>query len=340
MASAASRVEQFWYSQSRLKWILWPLSRLMFCVTNLKHFLYKRRLLTVNSCPVPVIVVGNITVGGTGKTPFISLLAKLLKEQGYQVGIVSRGYHSQAPTYPHLVSQSDTAEIVGDEVMMLYNQLQLPMAIDANRSNAVSKLAASYPLDLIISDDGLQHYAMDRQVEIVLVDALREFGNELCLPFGPLRESISRLKELDLVIQNGGQELLSRFKSITTPAMLMTVNARALIHIKSGERVALNNLKENHVNAVCGIGNPQRFFNSLVPLCASYQPTVFSDHHRFTAEDFSSFGDDIVVMTEKDAVKCTEFAQAHWYYLEVGASINNQASAQLIQLIKKRLNEN
>lgn len=336
--AAASKIEKFWYSPSWLKWICLPLSLPFLLIVWLKRQLYQLGLFSSNQFSVPVLVVGNVTVGGTGKTPFISYLANRFKQQGIKVGIVSRGYLSEAKTYPHLVSQDDTVKCVGDEAFMLFKQLALPLAIDANRSRAVEHLIEQFELDLIISDDGLQHYKMGRQFECMLVDSTREFGNGLCLPFGPLREPSSRKHSVDYVIQNGGKEFVQSIADIGIPKAIMKIVTQGLIHIKSGEKVSLSNLRESRVNAVCGIGNPSRYFDSLSVLCDEIEPIVFSDHHAFVESDFADFNNDIVIMTEKDAVKCQEFAKDNWYYLQIGASIEAESDQHMIETIVNQLN--
>jgi len=337
--SGVSVIEQFWYSRQPIRWIFWPFSLLLFGLTRLKYFLYRKNLLKRKDCKVPVLVVGNITVGGTGKTPFIRLLTELLSDHGLKLGIVSRGYHARPSSFPHLVSESDSVNTVGDEAFMQYQALKLPMAIDPNRSAAVEKLADEFDLDLIISDDGLQHYQMGRQLEFLMVDGTREFGNRLCIPFGPLREDISRIQTVDIIIQNGGNQIHETLSHSGVPVVHLQMRPLGLVHLLSGEIVATNNLLTHSVNAVCGIGNPDRFFASLAPLCQSFQPFVFPDHHAFTEEDFRALNDDIVVMTEKDAVKCQSFAADHWYYLKVGANIDNLASTQLIQIIQDQISK-
>lgn len=335
--SMASSIESFWYSKSWLKWLFLPLSIPFLIIVWLKRQGYQLGIFPSNQFKVPVLVVGNLTVGGTGKTPFISYLASKLSQQGIRIGVVSRGYLSKAPAYPHLVTESDSVSDVGDEAFMLFNQLALPMVIDANRSRAVTRLTEQFELDLIISDDGLQHYKMGRRFECLLVDSTREFGNGLCLPFGPLREPVSRKHSVDFVIQNGGEDFVSSIADIRGPKIIMKIVTRGLIHIKSGEKVSLSNLKERRINAVCGIGNPSRFFHSLATLCKEINPIVFADHYAYAEKDFEDLSDDIIVMTEKDAVKCRSFAKDNWYYLQVGASIEAKWAQQLTQTVINHL---
>ncbi len=282
---------------------------------------YKSRL--------PVVVVGNISVGGTGKTPFIQFLVAELAKKNIKAGIVSRGYGAKINNFPHLVDESDNAKMVGDEVYMLYRQTGVPIAISPKRSEAVKLIETISDLDLIISDDGLQHYAMDRQYEYALVDGQRGLGNRLMLPFGPLREPVSRLKSVDQVIVNGKSE--EALSGLTTRNVQIEVVG--LVHIKSGEQVTLSNLSEHSVTAVAGIGNPDRFFKTLAEHKTSFNSMVFDDHHDFCAEDFDKISSEIVVMTEKDSVKCLPFAKENWYFLKIRMKGGEQIIHQLINRI-------
>ncbi|WP_444998313.1 tetraacyldisaccharide 4'-kinase [Aliikangiella sp. IMCC44359] len=330
----AKKLEQFWYSRHWIRWLFFPLSIPFYCLVQLKRFFYFIGLYKVQMGNAPILVVGNINVGGTGKTPFITLLVSELKKQNIRLGIVSRGYRSNAKNYPHLVTKNDDVGLIGDEAYMQFQTLNVPMAIDANRFSAVKLLTDQQPLDLIISDDGLQHYRMGRQYEVALVDASRLFGNGMIMPLGPLREPISRLKSVDLIVQNGGQKISPCLFNLNKNNTLMTIQSCGLVHLYSQEIVTLNNLKEKKVNAVCGIGNPQRFFDTLRPLCAHLTQFIFPDHHHFIEDDFKGLNQDIVIMTEKDAVKCRSFAKDNWYYLKVSASLPTNDMNQLITNIK------
>lgn len=329
-------IEKFWYSNSIIRWLFWPLSLPFYLLVYLRRVFYEKQLIKVSHFSIPLIVVGNISVGGTGKTPFITFLAKQLRLRNMRVGIVSRGYRSNAQSYPHSINDKDTAETVGDEAFMQYTALKLPMVIGANRSLAVSQLISESEVDVVISDDGLQHYAMDRQYEILMVDAKRLFGNTLILPFGPLREPINRAKKVDYIIQNGGASLLS-LKRLNSKHTVIQLQPLDLVHLLSGERVALDYLMNKEVHAVCGIGNPSRFFASLKPHCLAVDECIFPDHYQFTADDFKAFDEKMVVMTEKDAVKCLPFARQNWYYLKVAVEMRPEDTEQLMSDIQGKL---
>ena len=327
--SASTFIQSFWYRRSNWRWLLYPLSALLQLLVLLKRFLYRKGFLKVYEFSVPVVVVGNITVGGTGKTPFIAYLAEQLVKRKYRVGIVSRGYQSQLTEFPHLVSEEDSVTALCDEAFMQYANTSLPMAIGPDRAQAVKLLLSKFKLDLVISDDGLQHYRMGRDLEIVMVDAQRQFGNQLMLPFGPLREPLSRLDSVDFVVENSGSNLQR-----PVCAQMLT-EIKGLFQVCSNLPVALSNLKENSVCAVAGIGNPQRFFDTLSQCVANFERRIFPDHHQFVLSDFSGLDDDLVIMTEKDAVKCRTFARQNWYYLKIEARLEDHQLSRLMDLINQ-----
>lgn len=333
----AAIIEKIWYSNHFTKWLLFPISLLLFLVTKLKRFLYINNLLKSKSSKVPVLVVGNITVGGTGKTPLITFLVQQLTQRNLKVGIVSRGYLSTVEVTPHLVSQEDSVELIGDEAFMQYQKLQVPMAIGAQRSESVALLTNTFDLDLIISDDGLQHYQMQRFAEILVVDGTREFGNGLCLPFGPLREDKSRLKTVNYIVQNSGEKVLDSIKQKSNNCFHMQMIIEGLVHIQSGEIIPLTNIKDKSIDAVCAIGNPNRFFDSLKKYNSNINTVIFSDHYAYKAHDFENLKGDMLIMTEKDAVKCKSFCKEHWYFLKVSPAFKNGNDSILIESIIQQI---
>lgn len=335
--AAVKAIEKFWYSNSWSKWLLWPLSFLLFLITKLKRQLSTLGVTRKYTASVPVIVIGNLTVGGTGKTPTIAMLCEYLKVAGYRVGIVSRGYQAEAAHFPFWVTDSDSADLVGDEVFMLRKQLGLPMAIGPERSKAVQLLIEKANPDIILSDDGLQHYKMDRQFEILVVDGERGFGNKLCLPFGPLREDTSRLQSVDYILQNGGSRLISELNKYQQKTLHAELKVTGLYHLKSGEAVSLNNLKMQKIDAVCGIGNPERFYKTLEPLCENVTQFSFKDHFNYSESDFVEMNNEVLVMTEKDAVKCLPFAKDNWYFLQVRMNLQESESNSLLSAIEAKI---
>lgn len=303
-----------WYRQSFLCFLLWPLSLLYRFIIFLRQAAYSFHILPRKKFDVPVVVVGNITVGGTGKTPVVIWLAKYLMSLGYAPGIVSRGYGGNAKHWPQEVLQNSDPALVGDEPVLIVRKTHCPMVVGPDRVKAVQILLKSYNCDVVISDDGLQHYAMQRDLEIVVVDGLRRFGNRMCLPAGPLREPISRLEHVDFVLVNG--------EAKSDPYNMFLHSGLIYNLLDADKTLAIDMLSAKKIHAVAGIGNPERFFMSLRHMGLHIIPHAFPDHHVFTAKDID-FGDDaIVVMTEKDAIKCTRLATQNVWCLPVTAEPN------------------
>lgn len=300
--------ESLWYHQSRWRWLLWPLSMLYAVLMNGRRWILQRYYQV--KFPLPIIVVGNLTVGGVGKTPVVIALAKALTAKGLRVGIVSRGYGATLRDFPHEVVVHDTAEKVGDEPLLLVNKTACPVVIAPKRVEAVRYLMKHYPCDVILSDDGLQHYAMGRSIEIAVIDGLRGLGNGLCLPAGPLREPPPRLAFVDFVLVNSGQ---------WPNAYPMRLTSTDFIQLTTGLRVP--SVGGGTVAAVAGIGHPKRFFLQLQQMGVSVTEYPFPDHHAFRAADLQ-LSHDVIVMTEKDAIKCHAFATNSMYYLPVEAEID------------------
>lgn len=325
--SFAASVEQSWYRPSYLTMLLLPLSVLFSWVTALRRWLFRRGWLSVTQLPVPVIVVGNISVGGTGKTPLTLWLCQYLQQQGLKPGILSRGYGVKL-TKPTLVSPAMAASEVGDEPLLLAKLAQVPVVVWPARAAGGQFLLANTDCNVIICDDGLQHYALARDLEIILIDGQRGLGNGLLLPAGPLREGRSRLNTADLVLSNSAA-------SDHTPYQL-TISPQNPISLLA-EQTPL--MPPQPVTLVSGIGNPNRFVTTAQ--AAGYAITdtrFFPDHHPFTAKDLSDIQGP-VLMTAKDAVKCQAFAQPNWYYLPITAQLPvaaEQIIQQKIQQIRSR----
>ncbi|MGY4523479.1 tetraacyldisaccharide 4'-kinase [Pseudomonas sp. TE21394] len=302
-----------WYAGHPALALLRPLEALYRCVVIRKRARFVRGKSASYRAPVPVIVVGNITVGGTGKTPMILWLIEHCRRQGLKVGVVSRGYGAKPPQLPWRVQADQPAEHAGDEPLLIVQRSGVPLMIDPDRSRAVQALLASEPLDLILCDDGMQHYRLARDLELVLIDAARGLGNGRCLPAGPLREPAERLRDADAVLFNGSSE-------DRTDGFGFCLQPSALVNLRSGERRGLDHFPAGQrLHAVAGIGNPQRFFNTLLGLNWQPVPHPFADHARFSAESLAFAPPLPLVMTEKDAVKCRAFAADDWWYLAVEA---------------------
>lgn len=325
--SLADALTRAWYQGHPALLLLRPLEWLYRAVVQRR----RRRFLagegTIYRAPVPVLVVGNITVGGTGKTPLILWLIEHCRARGLRVGVVSRGYGAEPPQLPWRVRADQGARIAGDEPLLIVQRSGVPLMIDPDRGRAVAALLASEPLDLILSDDGLQHYRLARDLELVLIDAARGLGNRHCLPAGPLREPVERLQSVDALLYNGAL-------SDPQDGYGFTLQPRALVNLRSGERRELDHFAPGQaVHAVAGIGNPQRFFKTLEGLHWRPVAHAFADHAAYSAEllDFSPALP--LLMTEKDAVKCRAFAADDWWYLAVDAV----PSAAFVAWIDQRL---
>jgi tetraacyldisaccharide 4'-kinase len=291
-----------------------------------------------SSLTIPVIVVGNISVGGTGKTPFVIWLVKFLQAQGYRPGIVSRGVGRKkwlAKNHidrVHMVKPDDEASEVGDEALLLVRNTNCALVIGVDRVAAVKHLIKHSNCNIVISDDGLQHYRLGRELEIAMLDGSRRCGNKLLLPAGPLREPVSRLQTVDFVVVNGGND---------NDAYRMTLQANEFISVMDEQdKISFAEFQRSQVHAVAAIGNPQRFFSSLVNAGFDVLPHVFPDHHLYQPQDLnfqnSKTSDSLpILMTEKDAVKCSSFADKRYWYLSVRARMNAEFEQALLTKLDK-----
>jgi len=323
-----------WYGQRR--WTLWllPLMWIFIALAAARRawaLRYQQKKFAT-----PVIVVGNISVGGTGKTPLLISLVTYLQQQGFTPGVISRGYGGVAPHYPYMVSAQSRAAEVGDEPLAIFQRTACKVCVGADRL-ASAALLEDEGCDVLLSDDGLQHYRLGRDIEIAVVDGQRGIGNGFRLPVGPLRESVTRLKTVDWVVVNSPVADFCLPQLETLFYIPMELKPTRLIHLQSGQEIALENFYQHKIHAVAGIGNPERFYNTLSACQLNPIPHNFPDHHAYTPSDFE-FDDQLaVVMTEKDAVKCRAFAQAHWYYLPVTAELPDVFwSALTVKLNKLR----
>lgn len=306
----AERLESAWYGAGRAPWWTTPLAWLYGAVTALRRALYRTGVLRSTRLPAPVIVIGNLSVGGTGKTPLAIAVANALRRRGHVPGVVSRGYGGTLRG-PVLLGDSPDPSQVGDEPCLI-RASGVPVAIGRDRPGA-AMLLIDAGCDVVIADDGLQHYALRRDVEICVIDGVRRFGNGRLLPAGPLREPMSRLERVDFRVCNGGAVAPG-----DVPMELQGGKLRALL---DGHTTSLSDFAGHTVHAVAAIGHPQRFFASLRAQGLQVIEHAFPDHHAFTPNDLD-FGDGKpLLMTEKDAVKCRPFAQPHWWSLPVRAEL-------------------
>jgi len=305
-----------------------PLGFLFSDFVKFRKFLYRIGVLKKHTMPVPVIVIGNITVGGTGKTPLIIWLAELLKNQGLKPGIISRGYGGQAEVWPQWVSADSTAEQVGDEAMLISKQTGCPMAVSPLRADAARLLLEKSDCNVVLSDDGLQHYALNRDIEIAVIDGERRFGNSFCLPAGPLREPIERLQSVDFIVVNGEKAEDHEF------SMQMTGNIA--VNLITGEQKTLREFNATGCHALAGIGNPDRFFKLLESAGLRCKTHSFPDHYKFKLGDISFSDSEPVLMTEKDAVKCMRFAGEQHWYVPVKAVPETGFTERLLALLQEK----
>ncbi|TAN71489.1 MAG: tetraacyldisaccharide 4'-kinase [Methylobacter sp.] len=317
-----------WYKDPFIGVFLMPLGFLFSDFVKFRKFLYRIGLLKQHTLPVPVIVIGNITVGGTGKTPLLIWLAKLLKSEGFKPGIISRGYKGQAEAWPQWVDADSTAEQVGDEAVLIAKQTGCPMAVSPLRADAAKLVLEKSDCNVILSDDGLQHYALNRDIEIAVIDGERRFGNSYCLPAGPLREPIERLQSVDFIVVNGEKSEDNEFS--------MQLSGNIAINMLSGEEKPLQELTASNCHALAGIGNPERFFKLLESVGLSCKTHSFPDHYKFQSSDISFPNADLVLMTEKDAVKCITFAGNQHWYVPVTAVPETGFADKLLDLLSKK----
>lgn len=322
------RLESAWYRDAAWPRLLSPLEFLYKKTVASRRRAYQNGKREVWYAPVPVLVVGNITVGGTGKSPLVAWLGRWLSERGWKPGIIARGYGGHAPRYPFYVDEKSDVAHAGDEPVMLAQQTRLPVAVDPDRPRAARKLIAA-GCDILLSDDGLQHFALGRDIELVVVDGTRGFGNGRCLPVGPLREPIERLTEVDAIISNGDPETPA-----DTTHYAMNMMPSAWRHLNDGVCYSVQERPfGGRVHAVAGIGNPERFFRTLEKLGVEHDRHPLPDHHRFSAHDLRFADNRPVVMTAKDAVKCRPFANERCWSLDIEA----RPEPALVDWLAKRL---
>ncbi|NUF27332.1 lipid-A-disaccharide kinase [Gilliamella bombicola] len=328
-------IEKMWYGKNRLFWLFIPFSLLYGLIAFVRRSLYRLGIFKSWRSPVPIIVIGNLSVGGNGKTPLVVGLIESLKQKGLQVGVVSRGYGGKADSYPLILDNTTTTEQAGDEPVLIFQRTNVPVAVSPHRAEAVQALLKQYELDVILTDDGLQHYALSRDIEVVVVDGKRLFGNGWWMPAGPMRERKRRLKSVDLIIINGDSvnNLAQQYPNKTYTMQLTPLYA---VNLLTKEKKALSSLQ--NIYAIAGISNPKRFFDMLINMQIDVVKTVsFADHQKFTLPLLNNVAssEQTLLMTEKDAVKCRQFAQKNWWYLPIDAVIPVEAVDQICLLLAK-----
>ncbi|WP_045854657.1 tetraacyldisaccharide 4'-kinase [Raoultella terrigena] len=316
-------IARIWSGESPLWRLLLPLSWLYGLVSGLIRLSYRLGLKKAWRAPVPVVVVGNLTAGGNGKTPVVIWLVEQLQQRGIRVGVVSRGYGGKAASYPLVLNGATGTSEAGDEPVLIYQRTGAPVAVSPQRSDAVRALLAVHDLQLIVTDDGLQHYGLARDKEIVVIDGVRRFGNGWWLPAGPMRERASRLRSVDAIIANGG---------VARPGEIaMQLRPGQAVNVLNGERRDVASF--DNVVAMAGIGHPPRFFATLEGCGVRPIKTVaLADHQALTHADVAALVTErqTLLMTEKDAVKCRAFAEANWWYLPVDAIMTDERAQRLL----------
>jgi tetraacyldisaccharide 4'-kinase len=322
-------IESVWYENTPAVYLLAPLSWLYRIVITLRRVCYRAGVIKSQRSDRPVIVVGNITVGGTGKTPLVIWIVEWLKQQGYRPGVVSRGYGATAAHWPQIVESDSDPSMVGDEPLLIFQRTACPVVVDPIRIRAARILVARGDCDIIVSDDGLQHYALERDIEVVVVDGERRFGNGRCLPAGPLREPVQRLPQVDLIVCNG----TGRVKELS-----MQLVGDVAVNLDDQSQRPLANFFRGPLHALVGIGNPQRFLDHLARFDLQFDSRVFPDHHHYRPDDIVFQDDAPVLMTEKDAVKCRAFADKRHWYVPVTARLDDRFGDRLLNLLQDRKN--
>lgn len=308
-------LQHHWYRITPLHLILFPVSLLFRLLVTLRRALYRSGILPGERLAVPVIVIGNISVGGTGKTPLTLALTQQLIDRGWHPLIVSRGYGGGAQQPRHVDADSD-AQQVGDEPLLMARRNLCPVWIGKDRAAAAQAALQAHPqCDVVLCDDGLQHYRLQRDVEVAVIDGVRRFSNGFMLPAGPLREPVARLRTVDAVVMNGGKT--------STGQYAMHLSGEVFHNLLDPSRtVTANYFYTLNNHAVAGIGHPQRYFRHLQALGIAFTPHAFPDHHPYDAADLAFTGCDAILLTEKDAVKCAVFADARYWVLRVDAQLD------------------
>lgn len=321
------RIDHYWYSNNRVSNILKPLSWLFCTIVYLRKLMFRLRILSSYRSALPVIVVGNITVGGTGKTPMVIWLAKQLKQAGYKPGIISRGYGGHASHWPQQVRPDSDPYVVGDEPLLIAQRTGCPMAVGPSRVDAAHAINEFTDCDVLISDDGMQHYRLRRDMEICIIDGKRRFGNGLCLPAGPLREKPNRLKLVDFIVTNSNEPVENENCMQLAGGIIKPLSG-------SNDVESLTEWKGRRVHAIAGIGNPQRFFDALRSQGLNVIEHAYSDHYHYRQHELEFYDSIPVIMTEKDAVKYRRFAgPRHWYY-PVDAILDDGFAVQILERLK------
>ena len=333
-------LESIWYDPSKAnslsRKLLMPLS---YCYSAINNYQRKSQSKKRPKLACPIIVVGNITVGGTGKTPLTIHIVKLLQQAGYHPAIITRGYGGKATIWPQAVTSKSDPYLVGDEAVLMASSTGVPVYAGANRLESIEQLLTEQKCDVVVSDDGMQHYKLPRDIQIAVIDGKRQLGNGYCLPAGPLREKKERLKECDFVVMNN--DVMTINNRDEKRYFEMALIGQTLINLSTLEAKPLSDLHGETIQALTGIGNPQRFYTSLEDAGVKVIENSFPDHYAFLKSDLNFDEASTVIMTEKDAVKCKPLldndsnkAKQYWC-LPVTAKIPNEFNIALLTKLKE-----
>lgn len=322
--SKEQKLNAIWYKGVTVPFKYSVLSKVFSVVSKARKSLYKSGVLKSQKIKCPVVIVGNISVGGVGKTPFVIWLVNQLQAQGKKVGVISRGYGGKREHEPLLVIPQTSPKASGDEPLLIAKHTNAPVFVGKNRVKAAKRLLLDYRVDVIISDDGLQHYALKRDLEIVLIDAKYGLGNEKLLPAGPLRESRDRLDAVDMVVYKG-KRLNSHYFEYQ-PLMVY-----ALGDIK--KQKSIESFRNQHINAIAGIAHPDSFFNMLSEYGLAIVKNPLDDHEKLTQKHFEFDNDDPIFITEKDAVKCAELNLNNVWVVVLKLAVKPETKNKVLDLV-------
>ena len=322
-----------WYGDRPIGWFI-PLAGIFAAITTMRRWCYRHGIFHIVELQVPVIMIGNISVGGTGKTPFVIWLAQALQKQGCRPGIITRGYSGRSKHWPILVTPESDPLKVGDEAVLLATRAQVPVCAGHDRVQAARYLLQQTHVDVIVSDDGLQHYRLGRDLSVIMLDGQRYLGNGWRLPAGPLRESAARLGEADLVICKSDP---ASDANLPLGALAMHLSLQDAVSIPDGARRPLAGFAGRPLHALAAIGHPQQFFDTLRKHGLQVDGWAFPDHAALSQTDLT-FDDDVpVLMTEKDAIKCRGLQLPHHWYVPATVEINQQDAARILDKVWQKL---
>jgi len=314
-----------YYKKSTWIYLFIPFSFIYYCMNILRHYLYKIRFLKIIKIKVPVLIIGNIVLGGTGKTPLaLNLISKFINK-GFYPALITRGYGGSAKNVTE-VFESSNVSIVGDEALLIKNKSKVPVFVGKDRVSAAKILLKKYPkTSIIISDDGLQHLRLARDYEIIVVDSKRQFGNGFLFPAGPLRESRAKLNQVDAVVHKGSSDN-SRFYQ-------MKYMTKYFKNLKTSKKITYKDIQKKKIVAITAIGNPESFFSTLDDYNLEFKKVIFNDHYFFKENDFIKYADYNVVMTEKDAIKCKKFSTKNFWALPIETKVDERLFRNILKKV-------